>query len=184
MKDPLDDRDDRADRDDQECGDEDREVGGRPGDDQAEAEDDQPDLAGHQADGGHPGAGGEAETFGLGTRVATIMRHPGQPTRGCDRIRPGEDATPGDPEVDDRLAPAVEHRVHERAERADLASPGRAAIEHVEDPADEHDEAADQPELGGQQRRTDHGDPEADERQPVGRQAHRPIAARSARRPA
>ena len=88
----------------------------------------------------------------------------------------GEDAAPGDPEVDDRLAPAVEHGVHERAERADLAGrPGERAVEHVEGAADEDDDAADEPELGSEQRRADDGDPEADERQPVGVRPRRPI---------
>ena len=84
------------------------------------------------------------------------------------RSKPARTPPPGDAEVDDRLAPAVEHRVHERAERADLAGrAGERAVEHVEDAADEDDDAADDPQLRSEQGGTDDGDPEADERQPV-----------------
>ena len=77
--------------------------------------------------------------------------------------RSGPSATPtglqagDDPDVDDDLTGAVEHAVHERAERAGLAGrPGERAVEHVEDAADEHDDPADEPLLvrrGGPRRR-------------------------------
>ena len=61
----------------------------------------------------------------------------------ADGLQAGDDA-----DVDDDLAPAVEDAVHERPELADLAGrAGERAVEHVEDAADEHDDAADEPQL-------------------------------------
>src|SRR3954471_8659085 len=56
LEDPLDDCDDGTDRDDRQSGGEDGEVCRRPGDDEPETQDDEPDLAGHDADGGHADA--------------------------------------------------------------------------------------------------------------------------------
>ena len=95
-------------------------------------------------------------------------RATGEPLRDAGDAGSARD----DAEVDDRLAPAIEDGVHERAELADLARrPGERAVEHVEDAAEEDDDAADEPELGRPATGTDDRDAEADERQPVGRQA-------------
>ena len=116
-----------------------------------DAQDDQPDLAGHDPDRRHAAARREAEALRLRPRVADHdgraegrrgeQRAVGDP----DRLEAGRDA-----EVDDHLAGAVEDRVHERAEVADPAGrPGERAVEHVEDAAQEDDDAAGEPELLG-----------------------------------
>jgi hypothetical protein len=67
-------------------------------------------------------------------------------------------AEASDADVDDRLAPAIEDRIHEGAPRAGLArGPGERTVEHVEDAAAEHDETADEPPLGPEQDRSDDG---------------------------
>ncbi len=102
-----------------------------------------------------PGAGGEAEALGLRPGVADHERRAHGAGGREDRRRPDVRArqrADDDAEVDDGLAPAVEDRVHERAELADLAGrPGQRAVEHVEDAADEDDDAADEPQLGAEE---------------------------------
>ena len=143
------------------------------GQDEAEAEDDEADLAGHDADRGETHAGGEAVGIRLGPRVADHDRGAQggggeeRPVGDADGLQRGHDA-----DVHDDLAGAVEDAVHERAEGAGLAGrPGERAVEHVEDAADEDDQAADEPQLLADEDGPDDGDGEADEGQPVGGQA-------------
>ena len=98
------------------------------GSEQADGEDDDPDLAWREPDGGHARARGEAQALGLGAGVADHER--GDHRRGRRGSAPSVEAgvrSRQDADVDDPLAPAVEDRVHERAEPADACrSPARA----------------------------------------------------------
>ena len=75
------------------------------GQDEAEAEDDEADLAGHDADGGHARAGGEAVGLRLGPRVADHDRgaqgggRQERPVGDAGGLQRGDDA-----DVDDDLA--------------------------------------------------------------------------------
>src|SRR5689334_1044136 len=99
---------------------------------EADGEDDEPDFAGREADVGHALARREAEALGPGPGVADHERRGHRGGReGGREVERGDDAAPHDAHVDDRLAPAIERGVHERAGLADLA--GRAgdhAVEH------------------------------------------------------
>ena len=148
------------------------------GQDQADRQDHDADLARREADVGHAGALGEAEALGLRPGVAD---HEGRGERGRRQdgaeVEAGVDAAPGDADVDDALAPAVEDRVHERAELRRLAGrPGEGAVEEVEDAAEDDEDAGEDPDLGGRDDRGDDRDPEADQRQRVRGQPDRPMA--------
>ena len=129
---------------------------------------------GREADGGHARAGREAEALGLRAGVADHER--GGHRRGREdraergsrrRAQPQHDA-----EVDDALAPAVEDRVHERAELRRLAGrPGERAVEQVEDAAEDDEEAGEDPALEARGDGREDRDPEADQRQGVRREA-------------
>src|SRR4029077_5514008 len=170
--DPLDDGDGGPDGDDPKGDLEDEEVPGDARDDEAETQDDEPDLPGHDADGGHPRPGRESEAFALGAGVADHEGHAhgGRPQddHGVRAARGGPRATDDDADVDDHLAPAIEDRVHEGPERADLAGrPRERAIEHVERAADEDDDPADEPLLGPDEDGAGDRDPEADQGQAI-----------------
>ena len=84
----------------------------------------------------------------------------------------GERAGDDDADEDDPLAPAIEDRVHERAEPARIAGGARErAVEHVEDATEQDDKPPRQPELLRNEGSPDDRDPKTDQRQGIRRQA-------------
>ena len=123
---------------------------------EAEAQDDHAHLARGETDGGHALAAAIAQRLGAGPGVADHERraHGRRGEPGAD-VEAGPGAADDDAQVDDRLAPAVEGAVHERAELAGRAGDARhGAIEHVEGGAGGGHDARQQPPLDGRHQGT------------------------------
>src|SRR5262245_3280241 len=127
---------------------------------EADREDDDADLSRRKSNPRHSGARREAEALRLRPGIAD---HDGRGESRGRKDRAGAKASGHaavrDSDVDHALAPAVEHRVHERPEPID--APGRpreGAVEQIERATEEHEHASEEPHLTGRDGRREQRD--------------------------
>ena len=133
---------------------------------------------------GDPDVAADADDLGLGAGVGDHgSERDGETGEAGDGGEPRDRGTERDARVGKVLAGPVERRVEERPELRRLA--GRAsqcAIEEIEDAEGEHQDARDEPQLGGRGRRSDGRPDEPDHGDAVRREADAPHAERDGHR--